>query len=101
MNDSLPCVRLRPVFVVMALGCFTLFLAVPLAVAVAVLVLAPLNVSVWVALGAVAFVLGSGWAMSSSYQWIELDNGVIRGRRLLTRRIFEKQVGDIVRVSLN
>ena len=39
------------------------------------------------------------WTMSSSFQWVELDNGVLRGRRLLTRRMFEKPVADIVRVS--
>jgi hypothetical protein len=41
-----------------------------------------------------------GWAMSSSFQWVELvDGGVIRGRRLLTRKIVEKQVADIVAVK--
>jgi hypothetical protein len=84
MTDPRPCIRLRPVFVVMALGCFTLFLAVPLAVAVTVLVLAPLKVSVWVAAGVVAFVAIMGYAMSSSLQWVELDGGVVRAGRLLT-----------------
>jgi hypothetical protein len=62
----------------MAMGCMTLFLAVPLAVALGVLIFAPLNVSVWVVLGAVAFVQGIGYTMSSNVQWVELDNGVPR-----------------------
>ena len=92
-------IHLRPVFVVMAMGCFTLFLVVPLVVAVAVVVLAPANVSAYVAPGAVLFVVLMAWAMSSSFQWVELDGGVIRGRRLLTRRMFEKPVAEIVSVK--
>jgi hypothetical protein len=92
-------VRLRPAFAAMALGCFTLFLAVPLAVAVAVIILAPANVSAYVAAGAVLFAALVARAMSSSYQWVELDGGVIRGRKLLTRRLVEKQVADIVSVK--
>ena len=89
-------VHLRPVFVVMAMGCMTLFLVVPLVAAVAVLIFAPANVSVWVALGAVAFVLGIGYAVSSSVEWVELDGGMIRWRSLLTRRIKEKPVSELV-----
>jgi hypothetical protein len=96
MNEPRPRVRLRPVFVVMAMGCLTLFLALPLVVAVAVLVVAPPNVSVWVALGSVAFVAVIGYAMSSSVQWVELDDGVIRWRGLLTRRVREKPIKELV-----
>lgn len=94
-----PSVHLRSVFVVMALGCFTLFLAVPLVVAAAVLILAPPDVSIWVAPGAVAFAAGIGYAMSSGVQWAELDGGVIRWRSLLTRRVREKAIADIVAVT--
>jgi hypothetical protein len=80
----------------MAMGCMTLFLVVPLVAAAAVLIFAPLNVSVWVALGAVAFVLGIGYAMSSSVQWVELEGGVLRWRGLLTRRVREKPVAELV-----
>jgi len=80
----------------MAMGCMTAFLVVPLVVAVVVLVFAPLNVSVWVACAAVAFVAVIGYAMSSSVQWAELDNGVLRWRGLLTRRVREKPVSELV-----
>jgi hypothetical protein len=91
-------IRLRPAFVVLAVGCMTLFLVVPLVVAIAVLILAPLNVSLYLAPGAVLFVAVLGYAMSSSYQWVELDGGVIRGRKLLTRRVSEQKVADIVAI---
>jgi hypothetical protein len=80
----------------MAAGCMTLFLVVPLVVAVVVLVFAPLNVSAWVACAAVAFVAVIGYAMSSSVQWVELDDGVLRWRGLLTRRVREKPVSELV-----
>ncbi len=91
-------IRLRLPFVIMAVVCFALFLGGPLAIAVAVLLLAPASVSVWVALGCVAFVAVLGYAMSSSYHWIETGGGVIRGKKLLTRRVIERPVGEIVRV---
>lgn len=96
MDTPLPRVRLRPVFVVLAMGCMTVFLVVPLVAAGVVLAFAPVNVSVWVAVGAAAFVLGIGYAMSSSVQWVELDGGVLRWRGLLTRRVREKPVGELV-----
>lgn len=96
MPDRLPTVRLRPVIVAVAVFFILLLLVGPLAVAAAVLILAPLNVSIPVALGAVAFVAVMAYLMSSSLQWVELDGGVIRGRRLLTRKIVEQRVGDIV-----
>ena len=39
------------------------------------------------------------WAMSSSVQWVELDDGVLRARRLLTRKIVTHRVSDIVAVK--
>jgi hypothetical protein len=92
-------IRLRLPFVIMAIVCFALFLGGPLAIAVTVLLLAPLHVSVWVALGCVAFVAVLGYAMSSSYQWIEIGGGVIRGKKLLTRNIVERPIREIVRIS--
>jgi hypothetical protein len=82
----------------MAIVCFALLLGGPLTIAIAVLALAPLSVSVWVALGCVAFVLLLGYAMSSSYQWIETGSGAIRGKKLLTRRVIERPVAEIVRI---
>jgi hypothetical protein len=80
----------------MAMGCMTFFLVVPLVAAGVCLVFAPVGVSVWVALGAVAFVAVIGYAMSSSVQWVELDGGVLRWRGLLTRRVREKPVSELV-----
>ncbi|MFO0795840.1 MAG: hypothetical protein U0804_00025 [Gemmataceae bacterium] len=91
-----PRVRLRPVFVVLAMGCVTLFLVVPLGVALVVLIFAPLSISVWVALGVVALVVVVSYAMSSSVHWVELDGDTIRWRGLLTRRIREKPVRELV-----
>src|SRR5262245_43617959 len=96
MGDPVARVRLRPFLVAFAVACFALFLAGPLAIAAAVLALAPAEVGAPVALGAVVFVLVLGYAMSSSFQWVELDGRVIRGKRLLTRRVVEYRVSDIV-----
>jgi hypothetical protein len=92
-------IRLRLPFVLMAVACFALFLGGPLAVALTVLLLAPLAVSVWVTPGCVVSVAVLGWAMSSSYQWVEIRRGVIRGKKLLTRAVVERPVGEIVRVT--
>jgi hypothetical protein len=89
-------IHLRPVFVVLAMVCFFLFLACRLIFAAVALVFAPVQVSIPAALFAVVFVLGLGYAMSSSYQWVELDGGSIRGRKLLTRTIVERPVRDLV-----
>lgn len=96
MDDPTPRVRLRPFFVGMAMGCMTVFLGLPLVAAVLVLIFAPVSVSVWVALGLVTFVAVLGYAMSSSVQWVELRDGMIRWQGLLTRRVREKPIGDLV-----
>lgn len=92
----LPTVRLRPIIVAVAVFFSLLLLVGPLAVAVAALIFAPAEVGLPVALTAVAFAAVMAYAMSPSLQWVELDGDVIRGRRLLTRRIVEQQVGDLV-----
>src|SRR4051794_26800095 len=89
-------IRLRPVFVVLAMICFFLFLICPILFAVVALVVAPIEVSILMALGAIVFVLALGFAMSSSYQCVELDDGVIRGKKLLTRALVERPVSDLV-----
>ncbi|WP_020471583.1 hypothetical protein [Zavarzinella formosa] len=102
MEPAIPRIRLRTIFVIMAITCVIMFLGGPLAIAVIALIFAPAEVSIPIASGAVVFVLGLGYAMSSSYQWVELDDGVIRGRKLLTRKIVEKPVAEIIGVaSLN
>jgi hypothetical protein len=92
-------IRLRLPFAVMAVVCFALFLGAPLAIAVTVVLLAPADVSVWLAPGCVAFVAVLGYAMSSSYQWVEIGGGVIRGKKLLTRSVVERPICEIVRIS--
>jgi hypothetical protein len=89
-------IHLRPVFVVLAMICFFLFLGCPLLFAAVALVLAPVSVSIPMALFAVVFVLALGYAMSSSYQWVELEGSTIRGQKLLTRRVVERPVSDLV-----
>jgi hypothetical protein len=96
MDNPTALVKLRPIILAIATACILAFLVAPLVVAVAVLIVARPGVSVPVALGAVAFVTIVGYAMSSSLQWVELDGDVIRGRRLLTRKIVVYRVGDIV-----
>ncbi len=99
MGPLLPRVRFRLPFLVLAVVCFALFLGSPMGVAVAVLLLAPLSVGVWLALCCLGFVAALGYALSSSYQWVELQSDVIRGRKLLTWRFVEGPVADVVRVT--
>ena len=96
MNDSPTRVRLRPVFVGLAVGYVSVFLLLPLVAAVLVLIFATVAVSVWIALGLVAYVAVLGYAMSSSVQWVELDGGVIRWRVFLTRQVKVRPVADLV-----
>jgi hypothetical protein len=88
-------IHLRPVFVVLAVACFFLFLVSPILIAAVVLVLAPIKVGLPLALFAILFVLVLGYAMSSSYQWVELDGDIIRGQKLLTRTVVERPVSDL------
>ena len=91
-------IKLRWPFVVMTVVCVLLFVVAPAAIGVTSLLLAPPKVGIPVALGGFAFSALLGWAMSSSFLWIELRDDVIRGRKLLTRRIVERRVDDIVRI---
>ncbi|VTR95102.1 unnamed protein product [Gemmata massiliana] len=94
-----PTIRLRPVFIVMALGCSALFLLGPLAAAVVVVIFAPVDVSMYLAPGMIGFAIIMAWVMSSSVQWVELDDGVLRARKFLTRKIVVHRVRDIVTVE--
>src|SRR4051794_8395626 len=94
MDASLPTLRMRHAFVVMAVGWFALCLAGPLAVAVIVLRFAPPDVSLYLVPAAVGFTILMAWVMSSSVQWVELVDGVIRARRLLSQKIVVHQVSD-------
>lgn len=95
MNDPLPCARLRPIILAVAAACILTFLVGPIVAAVVAVVFAPVGIAVPAALGAVAFAAVMGYLMSSSYQWVEVDGGTIRGRRLLTRKVVEMRVADI------
>lgn len=92
-------VRLRPAFVVLAVVFSALFLGGPLAVAVLVLIFAPFSIAVWVALACIAFAGVLVYAMSSSNQWVELNDGVIRAKRLLTRRVVTQDIRHIVTIK--
>jgi hypothetical protein len=91
-------IRLRPSLVILAIVFILLFVGVPLAIGVTVLLLAPAEVGIPTALGSLAFVGLLFWGMSSSYQWIEIHDDVIRGRKLLSRRIVEHRIADVVRI---
>ena len=91
-----PCAKLRPIPLAVAVTCFLTFVVAPLAVAVGFLILAPWDVGIPVTLGVAALVALLGYGMSSSVHWVELDGGIIRGRRLFTRRPIELRVCDIV-----
>ena len=95
-TPSPPRVILCPICLAIAVGCILAFLVMPLIGAAAALVLALLTIGIPIALGAIAFVALLGYLMSSSYHWVELDGDTIRGCRLLTRKIVELKVGDIV-----
>src|SRR5436305_13170943 len=91
-----PCVKLRPIALAIAVTCFLTFIVAPLAVAVGFLILAPRDVSIPVTLGVDGLVALLGHGMSSSIHWVELDGGIIRGRRVFTRKLTELRVCDIV-----
>jgi hypothetical protein len=92
-------IHLRPVFIVMALGFSGLFLLGPLVTAVLVAVYTPPEVSMILVPGIFGFVALLAWKMSSSLQWVELHDGVLRARRLLTRKIVTYRVSDIVAIK--
>lgn len=91
-----PRVHLRPLIIVLAAFLMLLVLGLPLAIAVTLLVFAPLEISVPVAAAILVIVSLVAYAMSSSVQWAELDGCTIRWKKLLTRRVHEKPVGELV-----
>jgi hypothetical protein len=96
MNESLPRVRLRPIVIAVVVCFMLVFLVWPLAAAVVAMVVSPLEIGILVALVAVAFAAVAGYLMSRGLLWVELDGEVIRERRLLTRKIIEHRVEDII-----
>ena len=91
-------IKLRWPLIVVAVVFILLLVGLPVAIGITVLVMAPPEVGIPVGLGTMAFAAFLFWAMSSSYHWIELRGDVIRGRKLLTRRIVERRADDIVRI---
>jgi hypothetical protein len=96
MNDPLPRVHLRPLIVVMAAVLMLLVLGVPLAIGLTLVIFAPPEIGVPVALVILVIVALVGYATSSSVQWVELDGGVIRWKKLLTRRVHQNLLCDLV-----
>jgi hypothetical protein len=96
MNEPLPRVRLRPLILVLAVFLILLVLGLPLAIALTLLVFAPIVIGVPVALVILVIVSLVGYAMSSSVQWVELDDGVIRWKKLLTRRVYQKPLTELI-----
>jgi hypothetical protein len=80
----------------MAAFLMLLVLGVPLAIGLALLIFAPPEIGVPVALVILLIVALVGYAMSSSVQWVELDGGVFQWKTLLTRRVRQNQLCDLV-----
>jgi hypothetical protein len=64
-----------------------------------VILCAPADVSVIPAPGMIGFVVIMALAMSSSVQWVELSDGVLPARRLLTRKVVTHRASDILAVK--
>jgi hypothetical protein len=96
MNDPTPCVRLRTAVLGVAVVLILLLLVGPFVAAAYVFALAPVGFGIAATVGA-AIVARLSWRLvAASVHWIELDGDVIRERRLLTRKIVEHRVADIV-----
>lgn len=96
MNDPIPCVRLRPVIFGVAVAIILLLLVGPFVAAAYVFTVAPVGLGIAAVVGAVVVAGLSGRVMARSVHWVELDGDVIRERRLLTRKMVEHRVADIV-----
>src|SRR5262249_10775486 len=97
-RNSVRC-RLRWPFVVLAVASFVLLLGGPVAVGLAVLAPAPPAVGAPCRLLGLAFSALLAYAMSGSYEWVELRGDRVRARKLLTRRVIDRPVADLVRVK--
>jgi hypothetical protein len=96
MNDPRPCVRLRPFVLGLAVALTLLFLVGPFVAAAYVFTVAPLGLGVAASVGAVVVAGLCVRGLARGVHWVELDGGVIREKRLLTRRIVERRVEDVV-----
>jgi hypothetical protein len=96
MNDPIPRVRLRPIVFGVAVTIILLLLAGPFVAAAYVFTIAPVGLGIAALVGAVVIAGVSGRVMARSVHWVELDGDVIRERRLLTRKIVEHRVEEIV-----
>jgi hypothetical protein len=88
---------LRPKTALVATGSLLLLFLAPLAA------FAPFGIpgEVWIGagLGVLVMVIVLVRVLFGYYQWFELEDGVIRGRKLLTRRFVEWKVRDIEGVN--
>src|SRR5262245_25913136 len=94
MTATTPRASLRPRFVVAAVAFLFLLIAIP--TTVRLFTLFPVQPEVSVAVAALMFLVLLGRVLHSCYQWVEIDGSTIRGRKLVTRRIPEREVRDIV-----
>jgi hypothetical protein len=96
MNDSTPCVRLRTAVLGVAVVIILLLLVGPFVAAAYVFAVAPVGLGIAATVGAVVVAGVSGRVLARNVHWVELDGDVIRERRLLTRKIVEHRVADVV-----
>jgi hypothetical protein len=99
MADTPLCVKLRVGVVLIVLFVTLLFLVGPFVGAAYVFFIAPPWVGLLALIGAIFIAGVSARAISRGVLWVELDGDVIRERRLLTRRIIEHKVEDIVGIK--
>lgn len=96
MSQTLPTVRLRLPVLVIAVTFSLLLLAGTFVAAAWVFTVAPAWAGALAVSGAVVVAGLCGHVPARSVHWVELDGGVIRERRLLTRKIVEHRVGEVV-----
>jgi hypothetical protein len=98
MSDQKPTMTIRPLFnLAMAGGLFVLMMVVPLFTDLPFL--PDVNLVVYFAVVMMLTLVFLLYLVSLSYQWIELDdNGMIRGRKLISRRLDEWSIDQVVDV---
>src|SRR5262245_50006436 len=98
MTATTPRTTLRPKFIVVAVAFLFLLVAIPAAIRYFTLFPFQAEVSVAVAVGTLILSILLVRVLHSCYHWVELDRCTIRGRKLVTRRISEWEVRDIVSI---
>jgi hypothetical protein len=83
---------------IMVITVAVLFVVGPLAIATALLTVAPPAARPY-GLIPLALGLGIAWLMSRNNSWVELDGDLLREHRLFTGIIVERSIADITRIS--